>query len=93
MINKNLEINQLLKSVKDENIEGFNIVDFWDSDITAIGLQFGKKLLYISSYNYLDTEKYNIIVENFDTGETIESEKSMDFMNVISKIRELTTTI
>ncbi|MCS3530750.1 hypothetical protein [Chryseobacterium sp. JUb7] len=87
--NKSSEINRLINSIEVENIIGLEIVDFWDSDITAIGFRFGEKLLYISSYNYFDTENYNVIIENFDTGEIIEPEKEVDFYGILAKIKEL----
>ncbi|AQX11227.1 hypothetical protein KRE40_11725 [Elizabethkingia meningoseptica] len=89
MINKNREINDLLTSIKDEKLDGFSIVDFWDSDTTAIGLQINKVLVYISSYNYSMTKKYSIIIEHFDTGEVIEAEKSVSFSDTMAKIKEL----
>ncbi|MFC4163902.1 hypothetical protein ACFOWU_09565 [Epilithonimonas zeae] len=87
--NKSSEIIRLIKTLETENITGLEVVDFWDSDITAIGLRFDEKLLYISSYNYFDTKNYNVIIENFDTGEIIEPEKDVDFYGVIAKIKEL----
>ncbi|CAM3453216.1 hypothetical protein ELOC111193_05710 [Elizabethkingia occulta] len=89
MRNKSKEINDLLTSIKDEKLNGFNIVDFWDSDLTAIGIQFNKVLVYISSYNYSITGKYNIIIENFDTGEIIETERTISFFDTLAKIKEL----
>lgn len=89
MEHKNLEITRLLKSIEDNNIGMLDMVDFWDADTMAIGFRFGEKLLYVSSYNYIETKNYNIIVEHFDTGEIIEPEKNINLDNLLVKIKEL----
>ena len=52
MENKNSAVNTLIKKLRNENSINYTIVDFWDADITAIGLKFENVLFYISTFNY-----------------------------------------
>ncbi|GEN76923.1 MULTISPECIES: hypothetical protein [Chryseobacterium] len=91
MENKNTEINELLVRLKQELLQDYKIVDFWEADTTAIGIQIGTALIYISTFNYDKTHKYNIIIEKYDTGEIIEKEKESTYnelVEIIQKIQE-----
>ncbi|WP_294232611.1 hypothetical protein [uncultured Chryseobacterium sp.] len=91
MENKNTEINELLLRLKQESLQDYKIVDFWEADITAIGIQVGTALIYISTFNYDKTNKYNIIIEKYDTGEIIEKERESiynELVEIIQKIQE-----
>ncbi|WET48250.1 hypothetical protein PYS58_16935 [Chryseobacterium indologenes] len=46
MINKGIVINNLLGQLVQEDISNYDIVDYWDADITAMGLQKGSTLIY-----------------------------------------------
>ena len=61
-----LDLIQKLKSKLDFNL--LEIVDYWPSDLCAIGLQKGNKLVYISSFNSLhkDEVKYDYDLELYD---------------------------
>lgn len=64
MNNKNLEITTLIQWLKNKYTE-LKIKDYWDADLTAIGVsnKKGTRLLYISSFNqtkgkfYIECEK------------------------------------
>lgn len=89
MKNKSNEINELLLKLRQELLKDYSILDFWDADITAIGIQIGKKLIYISTFNYNKTEKYNIIVEEYDTGKVIEEEKEISYNDLVEAINNI----
>lgn len=61
-----LDLIQKLKSNLDFNL--LEIVDYWPSDLCAIGLQKGNKLVYISTFNSLhkDEVKYDYDLELYD---------------------------
>ena len=67
---KDETIIQLIKKldviIKYNSIE---IVDYWDADLCAIGLKKENRLVYISTYNYLNnkTIKYDIDLELADS--------------------------
>jgi hypothetical protein len=55
MINKNQSINDLLNKLKPLPIfRGLEIVDNWEADLCAIGLKRNDKMIYISTFNYVD---------------------------------------
>ena len=45
------------------SFDSIEIVDYWDADICAIGLKKDNKLVYISTYNYVNDK---IIRYDFD---------------------------
>lgn len=90
MENKNTEINELLVKLNKEILQDYNIVDFWEADTTAIGIQIGNNLMYISTFNYNKTHKYNVIIEKYDSGEILEKEKESlysDLIEIINKTK------
>ncbi|AQX83835.1 hypothetical protein I6H88_12350 [Elizabethkingia bruuniana] len=88
MENKNSAVNTLIKKLRNENNINYTIVDFWDADITAIGLKFENVLFYISTFNYNNINQYNLILEDCDTGEIIETEKIVSYENLIKKMKD-----
>lgn len=66
-----LNLINKLKSILDFTL--LKVVDHWPSDLCAIGLQRGDKLVYISTYNFVDKGKlrYDYDLELIDeSGET-----------------------
>lgn len=89
MENKNTEINELLVKLSKESLQDYKIVDFWEADTTAIGIQIGNNLIYISTFNYDRTHKYNVIIEKYDTGEIIEEEKESIYNELIEIVKKI----
>lgn len=89
MENKNTEINKLLVKLSKESLQDYKIVDFWEADTTAIGIQIGNNLIYISTFNYDRTYKYNVIIEKYDTGEIIEEEKESIYNELIEIVKKI----
>jgi len=60
------------------------IVDYWEGDLSAIGLKKDNKVVYISTYNFRfykpDKMKYYVDFETIDinTLETLEKVKTLD---------------
>lgn len=50
------------------NFTLLKVVDYWEVDLCAIGLAKGNKLVYISTFNYVDGEElmYDFDLEIFD---------------------------
>ncbi|KUY17189.1 hypothetical protein BAZ12_18485 [Elizabethkingia miricola] len=88
MENKNSAVNTLIKKLRNENSINYTIVDFWDADITAIGLKFENVLFYISTFNYNNINQYDLILEDCDTGEIIETEKIVSYENLVKKMKD-----
>jgi hypothetical protein len=49
-------------------LTGLTLVDNWPSDLCAIGIQKGDKLVYISTFNFIDESdiKYDYDLEHID---------------------------
>ncbi|MEJ5052454.1 hypothetical protein WH221_21695 [Chryseobacterium culicis] len=47
MENKETEINELLVRLSKELPHDYEIADFWDGDLTAVGIRVGNHLIYI----------------------------------------------
>ncbi len=72
------------------------LVDFWESDLFAIGLKFDEKIIYISSWgfiknNQLDTEYYVefeiIDIETLDTSQSINVFQRINAENLIKELK------
>jgi len=63
-----LELLERLKSILDFNL--LEISDNWDSDLCAIGLQRGNRLVYINTYNFNGTDGYDYDLELLDPHDT-----------------------
>lgn len=77
-----------------ENV--LQLVDFWESDLFAIGLKFNEKSIYISSWdfiknNQLDTEYYVefeiIDIETLDTSQSINVFQRINAENLIKELK------
>jgi DNA-binding MltR family transcriptional regulator len=64
-----IDLFQRLKIVS--NFSLLHTVDYWDADLCALGLQRDDKLVYISTFNYIDNEiiKYDYDFEIIDKNE------------------------
>lgn len=66
---KDLTILKLIERLKlIINFTLLEIVDYWDSDLCAIGILKENKLVYISTYNYIENEElmYDFDLEVID---------------------------
>ena len=69
MMEKDKTIIDLINRVKlIVNFTLLEIVDYWEADLCAIGIRKGNKLVYISTYNFVDekTKKYDYDLELID---------------------------
>ncbi|MBT2623789.1 hypothetical protein [Chryseobacterium sp. ISL-6] len=89
MENKNTEINKLLIKISKESLQNYKIVDFWEADTTAIGIQIDEILIYVSTFNYDKAHKYNVIIEEYDTGKLIDEEKESSYDELVETINNL----
>ena len=58
-------IDFIEKVSEDAALNDVEVVDYWDSDLCAVGFKKGNKLVYVSTYNYIDNEEvlYDYIIE------------------------------
>lgn len=69
MMKKDPSINYIVQKIKNEpEFKGVKIVDYWESDLCAIGFRKNGILVYVSTYNSLiDKNKvYDMVVECFN---------------------------
>lgn len=97
MINKDKSILNILNKLKyllDSNV--IEIKDYWDSDLSAIGLKNGNRLIYICSYNsknddnpsyYYELELLNDLEK--DNYIVLEEGNDIPEMEMIKKIKNL----
>ena len=84
---KTTEINNLVKAFSSEDFSGYEFVDYWDADTTALGLKKGNILIYISSYDYSKTNCYDIIIEELETGNVLKSEDKRSYDELIDDVQ------
>ncbi|MFS4471810.1 hypothetical protein [Chryseobacterium sp. T20] len=87
MENKCTDINNLLEKLSLEDLSGYEFVDYWDADTTALGLKKGNVLIYISAYDYYKTNSYDIIIEELETGAILKSEDNRSYDELINDIQ------
>ncbi|MGX5684885.1 hypothetical protein ACWKWW_09995 [Chryseobacterium cucumeris] len=87
MENKIPEINNLIHKLELEDFSGYEFVDYWDADTTALGLKKGNVLIYISAYNYSKTNGYDVIIEESETGTILRSEYERLYNELINDIQ------
>lgn len=87
MENKCTDINNLLEKLSLEDLSGYEFVDYWDVDTTALGLKKGNVLIYISAYDYYKTNGYDIIIEELETGAILKSEDNRSYDELINDIQ------
>ncbi len=72
MIDKHISINKLIYTISEHIvIKELKLVDYWDADLCAFGIEKGNFLVYISSYNYLNytDSRFDYTIESInDTG-------------------------
>lgn len=97
MIRKDRTIRELLSVIKERTpITDANLVNYWDGDLFAIGIQIKDRLIYILTFNHRNkhTQLYDYEVERTDTnGETMELLKEASGVSqeeIIGMIRSLT---
>ncbi len=86
MKNKTAEINNLLYKLSIEDFSGYEIVDYWDVDTTAIGLKKENILIYVSTFSFSATNNYIIIIEDFRTGKILKSEAEKTYTELINEL-------
>ncbi|MBP2617512.1 hypothetical protein [Chryseobacterium jejuense] len=77
----------MLIKLAQEDISSYNIVDYWDADITAVGLQKGNVLIYISAFDYNKTNHYSIIIEELETGKILKREEKTLYDSLVNSIQ------
>lgn len=87
MKNKTVEINNLLYKISREDFSGYEIVDYWDADTTAIGLQKENILIYVSTFNFPKTNNYDLIIEDLKTGKILKSETIKTYAEFINGVQ------
>lgn len=87
MENKIPEINNLIHKFALEDFYGYEFVDYWDADTTALGLKKGNILIYISAYDYFKTNGYDVIIEELETGAILRSEDNRSYDELINDIQ------
>ncbi len=87
MENKIPEINNLVHKFELEDFSGYEFVDYWDADTTALGLKKENILIYISAYDYFKTHGYDVIIEALETGAILRSEDNRSYDELINDIQ------
>ncbi|MGV2452821.1 UNVERIFIED_CONTAM: hypothetical protein POZ17_21645 [Ralstonia mannitolilytica] len=87
MENKIPEINNLIHKLAFEDFSGYEFVDYWDADTTALGLKKGNVLIYISAYDYFKTNGYDVIIEESETGTILRSEYERSYNELLNDIQ------
>ncbi|TZF96059.1 hypothetical protein FW781_11535 [Chryseobacterium panacisoli] len=83
MKNKTTEINNLLEQLSQEKFFGYELVDYWDGDTTALGLQKGNIVIYISAFDFPKTGHYDVIIEESETGKILKSGENKSYDELI----------
>lgn len=87
MKNKTTEINNLLQQLSRENLSGYKIIGYWDADTTALGLQKGNVVIYISTFSYPKSNHYDIIIEELETGKILKSGEKKSYHELIHDLQ------
>ncbi len=77
-----LELIERLKLII--NFTLLEIVDYWEADLCAIALKRGNKLVYISTFNYIEKK-----VLNYDFDLEIIDVNHIEKLNVVRKGRNI----
>lgn len=83
---KDKSITVLIDKINEDTaLNGFEVVDYWEGDLCAIGLKKGNRLVYINTYNSPGTAemKYDLDLELLQPDEPY---------NVVKAIREVSET-
>ncbi|EFK37728.1 Uncharacterised protein [Chryseobacterium gleum] len=71
MESKTFKISYLLDELSREDFYGYKLVDYWDADTEALGLQKGNVVIYISTFDFSQTGHYDIIIEESETSKIL----------------------
>ncbi|RYE25810.1 MAG: hypothetical protein EOP51_02790 [Sphingobacteriales bacterium] len=90
---KDKSIHQLIDLLKSNfGQDTFEFVDNWESDLCAIGVKKGNKMIYISTCNYIDKSvEYDIdfeLIDNPDQYNLIEEKRAISLNDLLSTIKE-----
>ena len=77
-----LDLIERLKLIIDFN--GVKLIDYWEAELCAIGLNNGNNMVYISTWAYIEEET---LMYDFDL--EILEEKQRDTINVVKKGRNV----
>ncbi|MDR3024321.1 hypothetical protein [Chryseobacterium sp.] len=87
MKNKTSEINNLVKQLSRENFFGYEMVDYWDGDTAVLGLQKENIVVYISTFYSPESNHYDIIIEEFETGKILKSGENKSYGELIHDLQ------
>ncbi|RXM39948.1 hypothetical protein BOQ62_08825 [Chryseobacterium sp. CH21] len=87
MENKCADINKLLQKLSQEELSGYEFVDYWDADTTALGLQKENIIIYISTFNYTNADSYYLVIEELETGNVLKLEDNRSYHELIEDIQ------
>ncbi|MBO9692774.1 hypothetical protein [Chryseobacterium sp.] len=89
MENKTFKISQLLGRLAREDFYGYKIVDYWDADTEALGLQKGNVVIYISTFDFSQTGHYDIIIEESETGKVLKEGQNISYTELVADLQGL----
>lgn len=89
MKNKTADVNNLLRKLSKEDISGYEFVNYWNGDTTAIGLKKRNVLIYISTFDFSQTGHYDIIMEEFETGEILKERFNISYTELVADLQGL----
>lgn len=54
-MNKHATINDLLEVIRAKTaLDESCLVDYWDADLCAVGIKWGDRLMYVSTFNHVN---------------------------------------
>ena len=63
------------------------MVDYWDGDTAALGLQKGNIVVYISTFHHPKSNKYDVIIEELETGKILKSGENTSYDELIHDLQ------
>ena len=88
MENKTFKISYLLDELSREDFYGYKLVDYWDADTEALGLQKGNVVIYISTFDFSQTGHYDIIIEESETGKILKEGQNISYTELVAYLQE-----
>ena len=89
MENKTFKISYLLDELFREDFYGYQLVDYWEADTEALGLQKGNVVIYISTFDFSQTGHYDIIIEESENGKILREGKNISYTELAAYLQEL----
>ena len=87
-VKKDISIQRLLQRIRSEiDFADIEIVDYWNSDLCAIGLKQNHKLIYVSTCNYLNEKE---MMCDYDL--EFEDDPGRNKINVVKEGRAVTVS-